>query len=87
MFVTAKSYTNQPTVLDSKKNKITDPSEVYSGCWGQASINFYPFDISGNRGIAVGLNGFMKGRDDEPLAGAGNVMDDFDGDEEDDFLG
>ena len=87
MFVNAKSYNNQPTVLDSQKNKIEDASEVYSGCWAQASVSFYPFDVSGNKGIACGLNGVQKTRDDEALSGGGNAADDFEGeDEDDDFL-
>ena len=87
-FLNAKSYTNQPTLLNAKKEKITDQTEIYSGCWGHAIIQFFPFDVSGNRGIGCGINGFMKSRDDEPLAGAGNVAEDFDGeDDDDDFLG
>lgn len=86
-YVNAKSYTTQPVIMDIKKNKITDEAQVYSGCWVIASISFYPFDVSGNRGIACGLNGIQKVRDDEALSGAGNVVGDFEyEDEDDDFL-
>ncbi len=84
-YVNAKSYTQAPAIIDSEKQRITDETQVYSGCWGHVSCNFYAFDVTGNRGIACGLNGFMKSRDDEALSGAGNVLDDFDGGN-DDFL-
>ncbi len=84
-FINTKSYTDRPLVMDSQKTRVTDPTQVYSGCWAQAIIAVYPFDVSGNKGIAVGLNGIMKIRDDEPFSGSGNVANDFD-DDEDDFL-
>ncbi len=84
-FVNAKSYTSPPALLNAKKERIVDETEIYSGCWGHAVIQFFAFDVSGNRGIGCGINGFMKTKDDEPLAGAGNAAHDFDGDD-DDFL-
>ena len=67
-FVNANSAT-APGVVDANRNEIMDKSEVYSGCYGRASINFYAFNANGNRGIACGLNNLQKIRDGEPLGG------------------
>lgn len=89
-FVNANS-SNKPGIVDKDCNEILDQSEVYSGCWGRASINFYPFNSNGNRGVAVGLNNIQKIKDDEPLGGAhASAESDFgDGfsyeDDDDDF--
>lgn len=87
-FLNANSN-QKPGVIDMYKNEIIDPSEVYSGCWGRASINFYPFEVNGNKGIAVGLNNIQKLGDDEPLAGTRtSAENDFDDEfEDDDVLG
>ena len=87
-FVNAKSD-KKPLVIDGAKNKIEDPDEVYAGCWVSASITFYPFDVKGNKGIACALNGVMKLRDDEPIAGGASANDweaEEDSEDEDDFL-
>ena len=69
MFLNANSNT-KPGIVDKDLNKILDPEEVYSGCWGRASINFYAFDSNGNRGVGVGLNNIQKLKDDERLGAA-----------------
>jgi len=66
---------------------ILTRSEVYSGVYGRASINFYAFNSNGNRGIACGLNNLQKIRDGEPLGSRTSAEDDFaDFVEDDDFL-
>ena len=50
-----------------------DSEEFYSGCYGAAVINFYPYDANGNRGVAAGLNVVVKTRDGEKLGGGINV--------------
>ena len=67
-------------------NPILTRSEVYSGVYGRASITFYAFNSSGNRGIACGLNNLQKVRDGEPLGGKASAESDFATDEDDDFL-
>ena len=57
---------------------ITDPLEVYSGCYVRASITFYPFNTNGNRGIACGLQNIQKWCDGEPLNGRVRAEDEFD---------
>lgn len=87
-FINASS-TNPPGVVDRRRNRITDSRDVYSGCYGRASINFFPYKNSGNAGIGAGLNNIQKLEDGEPLGGATRPEDDFeavDFDDEDDFL-
>ena len=79
-----------PQVVDKNVQPILDQSEVYSGCYGRISVNFYGFNSNGNRGIAAGLGNIQKLRDGESLGGRTSAEDDFDAvevDEEEDFLG
>ena len=82
-FVNANSST-APGIVDADRQPIIDTSEVYSGVYGRASINFYAFNSNGNKGIACGLNNLQKIRDGEPLGGKTRAEDDFA--EDDDFL-
>lgn len=75
-FVNANSAT-APGIVDSACRPITDHSEVYSGVYGRASINFYAFNSNGNRGIACGLNNLQKLADGEPLGGKASAESDF----------
>jgi hypothetical protein len=84
-FVNANS-TTAPGIVDRRKTPILDQSEFYSGCYGRASLVFYPFSASGNRGIACGLQNLQKLEDGEPLGGRARAEDDFDDFEEDDLL-
>ena len=84
-FVNANSAT-APGVVDANRNEIMDKSEVYSGCYGRASINFYAFNANGNRGIACGLNNLQKIRDGEPLGGRASAESDFATVEDEEFL-
>lgn len=81
------SSKNKPQVVDSQVQPILDATEVYSGCYGRVSINFYPYDTAGNRGIGAGLNNVQKLADGESLGGRTRAEDDFEiEDEDDDFL-
>ena len=84
-FVNANSAT-APGIVDADRQVILDRSEVYSGVYGRASINFYAFNSNGNRGIACGLNNLQKIKDGEPLGGKARAEDDFATDNDDDFL-
>lgn len=76
----------RPVVIDRYKQPITSKEEIYSGCWGVASIDCFLYDANGNKGITFGLNGLQKVREDESLGGGGgsaaSIINDFD--EEDD---
>ena len=76
-FVNANSN-ERPGVVDRRRVPITDPLEVYSGCYVRASITFYPFNTNGNRGIACGLQNIQKWCDGEPLNGRVRAEDEFD---------
>lgn len=67
-FINANSAT-APGIVDADRQPILDRSEVYSGVYGRASINFYAFNSNGNKGIACGLNNLQKIADGEPLGG------------------
>ena len=84
-FINANSAT-APGIVDADCNPILTRSEVYSGVYGRASISFYAFNSSGNKGIAYGLNNLQKIRDGESLGGKASAESDFASDEEDDFL-
>ena len=84
-FVNANSAT-APGIVDADRQRIIDRSEVYSGVYGRASINFYAFNSNGNKGIACGLNNLQKIRDGEPLGGKASAESDFATDDDDDFL-
>ena len=83
-FINANSVT-APGIVDAARNPIIEHSEVYSGVYGRASINFYAFNSNGNRGIACGLNNLQKISDGDPLGGKTRAEDDF-ADEDEDFL-
>lgn len=71
----------KPGIIDKNKKKIVDENEVYSGCYGRVSINFYPFNKAGKRGVGCGLLNVLRLEDGEHL-GRSRAEDDF-ADEED----
>lgn len=75
-FVNASAKT-KPGIVDRSANPIMDQDQVYSGCYAFASVTFYPYDASGNKGVACGLNHIMKVSDGEPLGGRGTAESDF----------
>lgn len=84
-FLNANSIT-APQIVDKAIRPILDWSEVYSGCYGRVSLNFYAFNSNGNKGVACGLGNIQKIKDGEPLGGRSNAADEFTTLEEDDFL-
>lgn len=76
-FLNANSK-NRPGMVDSKVQPIIDPAEIKSGDWGRVSLNFYPFNVNGNAGVAVGLNHVQKVKDGESLGGFSTPKDEFD---------
>lgn len=75
-----------PQVVDSKVQSILDQSEVYSGCYGKISVTFYGYNSNGNRGIAAGLGNIQKLKDGESLGGRTSAADDFQTEDDEDFL-
>lgn len=77
-FINATSK-NAPGILEPTKQRMTDETHLYSGCYAHVAVNFYPYNASGNKGIAAGLNNIMKTREGEVLAGAASAESDFAG--------
>lgn len=84
-FINANSI-NAPQIVDANLDPILDRNEVYSGCYGRVSLNFYAFNSNGNKGIACGLGNVQKLRDGEPLGGRSSAKDDFATENNDEFL-
>lgn len=85
-YLNCSSATPVP-VFDGRKKHIPKEdiaTEIYSGAYANVKVNFYAFKYSGNKGIAVGLQGLQKWKDGENLAGGGATADDFDLLEDDD---
>ena len=87
-----------PQIVDRNVQPITDPLECGSGDYCFVTVNFYPFNANGNRGIAAGLGNIQKIKDGERIAGRTSAASDFDelgdedfgdifGDDKPDFLG
>lgn len=90
MYFLNASSKQRPGIVDKNLNPILDPTEVYSGCYGRASINFFAYNTAGNKGIGCGLNNIQKLEDGDYLSGRTRPEDDFevfDNNGDDDFLG
>jgi hypothetical protein len=85
MFINASSM-QKPGIVDADLNPIMNKDDFYSGCYGRASVNFYAFSVSGNKGIAAGLNNLQKTEDGERLAGGASAEEDFGSDNDDDLM-
>ena len=71
------SSKQKPGIVDKFCKEILDSTQVYSGCFGKVSINFYAYATSGNKGVACGLNNVQKLADGEYLGGRSRAEDDF----------
>lgn len=86
-YLNAKN-SRKPPIINTEKEPITDPSEIYSGIHAKCAIGFYAYNKAGNRGLGVSLDIVMKIKDGRPLGGMGISIDDAfnDEDDDDDFL-
>ena len=84
-FINANSAA-APGIVDSACETIIERSQIYSGVYARASVNFFAFNSNGNKGIACGLNNIQKLRDGDPLGGKSRAEDDFATADDDDFL-
>jgi hypothetical protein len=75
-FINANSA-QKPDIVDASREKLFDNSEFYSGCFGRASVTFYPYNAAGSKGIACGLNNLQKLEDGEKLGGGSSAAADF----------
>ena len=75
--LTASSKQKPQCVHISNIHSELLPTDVYSGMYARVTVNFYPFDVNGNRGVGCGLGNVCKTRDGEPLSGRANAESDF----------
>jgi len=62
---------------DGENYPLTNVDDFYSGCYGFATINFFPYDSAGKKGIGASLNNLLKTRDGERLSGGASAEQDF----------
>lgn len=77
--ITASSY-NKPQVvgIDNISCELA-PQDIYSGMYARVTLNFFPFDTAGSKGVGCGLGNALKTRDGEPLGGGASAASDFEG--------
>lgn len=75
--LTASSKQKPQCVHISNIHSELLPTDVYSGMYARVTVNFFPFDVNGNRGVGCGLGNVCKTRDGEPLSGRANAESDF----------
>lgn len=46
----------QPGIVDAKLQDVIDSGYAYPGCMGRVTFGPYAYDVSGNKGVALGLN-------------------------------
>lgn len=79
------SSKTKPTVLatvNGSRIKLTEDNgdEVYPGRWCTVSVNPFPYDEEGNKGISFGLNNVMLLNHDDSIGGRAKAEDEFEGD-------
>lgn len=81
------SSKTKPEVVGADREPILDQTELYSGCYGRVTLNFYPFVVPSNKGIACGLGNVQKLADGDALGGGRTkASDDFADDWDDDEI-
>lgn len=79
-WVMTASTKNKPQVVGIDNiNCELSPADIYSGMYARATIRFFGYSNSGNKGIGCGLGNVMKTRDGEALAGGASASVDFAG--------
>lgn len=73
-------------LVNGKNQAAFDSEDFYSGCYGAVTLNFYPYNSNGNRGVGVGLQNVTKLRDGERLSGGAQSLEQSFGDLEDEDL-
>lgn len=80
-FISAKTL-NKPALYSykgggAKPEILTNPRDIYSGCWARASLTCYPYHVGNNLGVAFGLLAVQKLKDDTPINLMPTHEDDF----------
>lgn len=79
MYFISTSSVKPVKVVDRNIQPISEAEDkLYSGCYGRASINLYPYAKSVNKGVAAGLLSLQVTEDGDRLSGTNsNPFDDF----------
>ena len=80
MFFMNAGSTTKPGVRvleNGAMSEALDSDDFYSGCYGCVTVNMFPYNTSGNVGVAAGLNNLIKTRDGERLSGGHTAEEDF----------
>lgn len=80
MYFMNASSTTKPGVRVLENGAMAealDSDDMYSGCYGCVTVNMFPYNTSGNVGVAAGLNNLIKTRDGERLSGGHSAEEDF----------
>lgn len=79
-WVVTASSKQQPMVVHTSNVRVQlAETDIYSGMYARITVNFFPYDSNGNRGVGCGLGNVMKTRDGEPLSGRATAESDFAG--------
>lgn len=76
-WVITASSKQQPQIVDVNVSPIINRADIYSGCYGRASVRFFAYNKAGKKGIGCGLGNVQKIRDGQPLAGGTTAEEDF----------
>ena len=79
-YVDAKNKV-QPLLVDNNKTRIlTDNGRIYSGCYVNAKIDIYAYELNSKKMICAELMGVQFAKDGDAFAGAAKIAkeDDFD---------
>ena len=68
---------DKPQCLRQDKTVITDPGELYAGCWVRGLLTIAPF-YKPNHGVTIYLAGVQKLADDAPFSSRPRAEDEFD---------
>lgn len=71
------SNNQRPGIVDQNVQPILDTTEVYSGCYARVSMNAYPFNAQGSKGVSFGLSHVQKIADGEAFGNITKAEDDF----------
>lgn len=87
MFISARNKM-KPQVVDAQVNPILDQSEIYAGCYVNATVTAFAYNFEGVKGIGWSLGNIQKVKDGEPF-GAGAIraeseFEAFDSEDDDD---
>ena len=83
--VKAATRLKAPGVVDTRLNKIIDPSEIYSGVYAQVNVTVKAYSQP-NKGVTLYLNHVCKRKDGDPIAGGPKATDVFEELEIDDSM-